>query len=216
MLNVLVLCDDYWHPGEVIEMGIKPLEGPEFHFDFVKAAKDILTPEMIAEYQVIVCCKGNSINAANRSPWLTDDVTEVTTKEFEDYVKNGGGFLAVHSGNTSREGDEYTEFVGNYFVGHPPRCDVNVNITGEHPIVDGVKDFTIRDEHYNIHVTADDITELFTTTSETGGTQMGGYTREMGQGRLCVLTPGHILDVWKHDEFKKIFLNAIRWCGKKK
>ena len=24
MLNVLVLCDDYWHPGEVIEMGLGP------------------------------------------------------------------------------------------------------------------------------------------------------------------------------------------------
>ena len=159
MLNVLVLCDDYWHPGEVIEMGIRPLEGLEFHFDFVRDAKDILTPEFIASYQVIVCCKGNSINASNRSPWLTDDITEVKTKELEDYVKTA---VVIYRSmpETLQGGDEYTDFVGNYFVGHPPRCDMDVNIIQGHPIVEGVEDFTIRDEHYNIHVTADDITKL--------------------------------------------------------
>ena len=49
---------------------------------------------------------------------------------------------------------------------------MDVNIIQGHPIVEGVEDFTIRDEHYNIHVTADDITKLFTTSSETGGCQV--------------------------------------------
>ena len=215
MINVLVLCDDYWHPAEVIELGIRPLEDLEFHFDFVKAAKDILTPKMIASYPVIVCCKGNSINASNRSPWFEEGVTEVMPKDFEEYVRNGGGFVSVHAGNTSKEGDDYTQFVGNYFIGHPPRCEVEINIKGDHPITRGVQDFTIRDEHYEICVTAKDTTLLFTTSSEAGGVQVGGYTREIGKGRLCVLTPGHTLDVWQHEEFKKIFLNSIRWCGRK-
>lgn len=50
MKNILVLCDDLWHPAEVIQKGIAPLEGDAYHFDFVMAAKDILTPELIREY----------------------------------------------------------------------------------------------------------------------------------------------------------------------
>lgn len=213
MINVLVLCDDHWHPSEIIELGIKPLEGDEFHFDFVKAAKDILTPERISLYPVIVCCKGNNVTSANTAPWFEEGVTEVCPREFEEYVRQGGGFLSVHSGNTSKEGDAYTAFIGNFFAGHPPRCGVDIKITGSHPITNGVSDFHIRDEHYNITVTAKDALELFKTSSETGGEQIGGYVRELGKGRICVLTPGHTVDVWYDKNYQTIFANAIRWCS---
>ena len=44
---------------------------------------------------------------------------------------------------------------------------------------------------------------------------MGGYTREIGNGRLCVLTPGHILSVWRHDEFKSYSLMLFGGVGRK-
>lgn len=44
MKRILALCDDVWHPAEVIEKGILPLAADRYHFEFVKAAKDILTP----------------------------------------------------------------------------------------------------------------------------------------------------------------------------
>ena len=42
MQRVLVICDDVWHPAEVIEKGIAPLAADRYQFEFVKAAKDIL------------------------------------------------------------------------------------------------------------------------------------------------------------------------------
>ena len=45
LMKILVLCDDVWHPAEVIEKGIASLHTKEYKFDFVKAAKDILTSE---------------------------------------------------------------------------------------------------------------------------------------------------------------------------
>ena len=213
MINVLVICDDYWHPGDVIEMGLAPLEGADFHLTFIRSAKDILTPEFMAGYPVIISCKGNSINGANRSPWFEEGVAEVTPKEFTEYVQNGGGFISLHAANTSKEGDPYTEFSGNHFITHPPRCSVDVKITAQHPVTAGVEDFQIRDEHYEIKVVAGDAQQLFTTTSENGGTQVGGYVRTMGKGRLCVLTPGHILGVFLHPQFKRMIANAIRWVA---
>lgn len=213
MINVLLLCDDHWHPAEVIELGIKPLMN-RYHFTVIKTAKDILTPEIIADYPVVICCKGNVVNSSNTFPWFEDGVTEVCPKEFEDYVKNGGGFLSLHSGNTSKEGDAYTDFVGNYFVGHPPRCSVEVKVTHQHPITNNVSEFTIRDEHYNIKLTAPDAEILLKTYSDTGNEQIGGYVRNIGNGRLCVLTPGHTLSCWQHESFKQLVCNAIDWCAR--
>lgn len=215
MINVLVLCDDYWHPADVIELGLAPLEGDAFHFVFVKTAKDILTPERIAEYPVIINCKGNTVNAANRSPWFEEGVTEVCPKEFRAYVEAGGGFISAHSGNTSKEGDAYTAFSGNYFIGHPPRCAVDVKVAAKHPVTEGVSDFRIRDEHYQMGIVADDARVLVKTYSEAGGEQVGGYVRDMGKGRFCMLTPGHTVDAWYNPEYQKMLANAIRWCAKK-
>ncbi len=214
MNNVLVLCDCPWHPAEVIEMGFASLGSGEFHYTFVRAAKDILTPERIAEYPLIVCCKGDAVTEANNNPWFEEGVTEVGPAEFESYIQAGGGFLALHAGTWSEKDSPYGKLVGCTFIGHPPRCAVDVKITGQHPIVDGVPDFAIRDEHYQITVEADDTVELFRTVSAAGGEQVGGYVREMGDGRLCVLTPGHVLDVFLNENYQRILVNAMRWCIK--
>ena len=221
MQKILVLCDDVWHPAEVIERGMNPLAGAEYQFDFVKTAKDILTPEMIAEYPLIICCKSNNVTAGNPAPWFENTVTEVMAGEFRDYVERGGGFLAVHSGNVfTGDGDgvrEYTQFVGNRFLSHPLRCEVMLKKEKEHPIMNGVAEqFPIRDEHYQMEILAEDADVFLTSVSENGGVQVAGYTREMGKGRLCVLTPGHTLSVWGNKQFQKIFLNAVMWCLKGK
>ena len=128
MQRILVLCDDVWHPAEVIEKGMMSLDTDAYQFEFVKTAKDILTPEMIREYPLIICCKSNSVTSGNPAPWFENTVTEVMGGEFRSYVEQGGAFLAVHSGNVfTGAGDgveEYTDFVGNRFLSHPLRCEV--------------------------------------------------------------------------------------------
>lgn len=186
-------------------------------FDFVMDAKDSLTPHELDRYRVIVNCKCNNISAANTAPWFEPGVTEVGPGELEHYVRQGGGFLSVHSGNAFyRDNDcpAYTAFVGNYFVQHPPRCDVQVIPEPGHPITRGLRPFTIRDEHYEIQATAKDIVPILYTCSDAGGRQLGGYVREMGEGRLCVLTPGHTLSVWKDRDYQQLLLRAIHWCAK--
>lgn len=219
MQKMLVLCDDLWHPAEVIEKGLVPLVGDRYQLDFVKTAKDILTPEMIGEYPLILCCKSNSVTSGNPAPWFEDTVTEVMGGEFRRYVEQGGAFLAVHSGNVFLgEGQgvrEYTELVGNRFLSHPLRCTVTLHKEKDHPILRGVPDsFQIRDEHYQIELLAQDADVFLVSASESGGRQPAGYTREIGAGRLCVLTPGHTLSVWKNSSFQRIFLNAAAWCLK--
>lgn len=216
-LPVLVLCDDLWHPGEVIRRGLMTIPQDQYEFDFVYDAKDILTPEMIARYPLIINCKSNQINGANTHEWMDPQVTEVQPADFADYVRRGGGFIALHSGLAWFDNDQsgMKEFNGSVFVQHPPRCEVNVRVTADHPVAQGVESFTIRDEHYELAMRCDDADIFLRSTSLTGGDQVAGYSRLMGDGRFCAIAPGHILSVFENEMMQKVLLNAMAWCLKK-
>ena len=217
MEKILMLIDDYWHPADVIEMGLRSWGDVPFEFDIVKTAKDILSPKRIAKYRAIINLKGNCINAANTQPWFEEGVTEVMPKQFIEYIENGGGFIAVHAGLAFGEDNnkDYLSMVGSHFITHPPRCITNYRITKpEHPIAAGLSDFGGRDEHYAIKLICDDADVFMESVSETGGTQVAGYTRNIGNGRLCAVTPGHTLDIWEDEGFKKLMTNVIKWCIK--
>lgn len=216
---ILVLCDDLWHPAEVIEKGLAAMEQDKYRFDVVKTAKDILTPARLAEYPAVMCCKSNCVNLGNSAPWFEEGVTEVMAPEFERYIREGHGFFAVHSGLAyGKDGYQaYKDMVGMVFNGHPPRCAVDVKVTRpEHPVSEGVRNFVIRDEHYRIDVTCPDAEVFLESVSEKGGVQPAAYTRVMGEGRLCALTPGHTLDVWLNPDFQRLLMNGLSWCLKER
>ena len=211
-MKVLVISDDTWHPAEVIELGLRPLNDC-FDMTYIRTAKDILTPKLLREFDVVMVCKGNCINIGNHEPWFEEGVTEVMPWDFQRYVEEGGGFVALHAGNCFWKGDAMTELTGNCFVGHPPRCPVSLHFESS-PLTRGAEDFTERDEHYQIEVTAKDAKVFATSSSETGGSQIAGYTRELGMGRAAVYTPGHTLAMLSHPSTQAILKNLLRWAGK--
>ena len=197
MLNVLVLCDDCWHPAETVMRSLNQLSKQDFALDYVCAPRDILSKAMIRQYDAIVLARGNSFSPAlHDKRWFDRDWCEVMPEDFEAYVREGHGFLSLHAGNCFRSNDcpEMVSFLGNDFISHPPQCPVTVRATKPHPITEGVKTFTARDEHYIIRLTAPDADVFLESASDTeAGCQVAGYTRRIGRGRLCVLTPGHTL-----------------------
>lgn len=222
MKRLLVLCDDIWHPADVIEKGLDMLETEELKLDFVRTAKDILTPEMIAQYPLIFCCKGNTINAANTAPWFEKDVTEVGPKELKEYVENGGTYVAVHAGSDVNpewvpqepkfyeEAKAYNELVGCSFESHPPRCRMDVHIVAkDHPLMEGVTDFSERDEQYHMKMLKEDYTLLMESTTEEGGTVPCGWMFPVGRGTVIVITPGHTLAILKNPAYQQVFRNII-------
>lgn len=215
-MNILVLCDDLWHPGEVVERGLRPLAKLGYELDFVKAPKDILTHEMLRRYDAIINARGAGHTPANASqPWFEPNVTAVMPKDFREYVEEGHGFIALHSGNAyqSETLPDMTNLTGNDFLGHPPQCKVTAKPVGAHPIIEGVGEFSFVDEHYIIDLHATDADIFLETTSDTdAGTQPAGYTRTMGKGRFCCLTPGHNCAVIESEPFIKLLDNALKWC----
>ena len=211
-MRVLLICDDLWHPADVIERGLASMPPEEMEFDLVKTAKDILSEAFVQRYDVIVVCSGNAINASNSAPWFEPGVTEFGPEEFAEYVRAGGGLVIVHSGLTVHE-PVYVDLVGSEFISHPPRCMTHVHITADNEVTYGVQDFSERDEHYELDVTCPDIEPFMETCSETGGTTVSGYIRRFGKGKVVVLAPGHTLAVWENPNYQKLFKNAIRFAA---
>ena len=58
-MRILVIADDIWHPVEVIRRGLEAFPDGDVSFAIVCTAKDILTPEMLAAYPIVMICKGD-------------------------------------------------------------------------------------------------------------------------------------------------------------
>ncbi len=191
-MKVLVITDDTWHPAEVIEMGLAPLNG-NFDMTYIRTAKDILTPGYLRDFDMMMVCKGDCLNSGNHAPWFEEGVTEVMPRDFRRFVEEGGGFVALHAGNCFRRGSAMTELTGSCFLGHPPRCEVSLNFERS-PLTEGAVDFTERDEHYQMEIDAKDIVPFAYSTSSSGERQVAGYTRLLGQGRGRRVYAGAYLD----------------------
>ena len=207
-MRVLVLADDRWHPAATPRAGLAPLADAGFSFDWIEDAREWSAARM-ADYPVVLFAKSNNTTAADTTPWMTTDAEEA----FLAYVAGGGGLVAVHSGTASyREMPTLRRLLGGVFVQHPPQCDVTVVPVAGHPLVGDFAPFTVRDEHYFMAMEDGPVERLLVTRSE-HGEQPGGWTREEGRGRVCVLTPGHNAEAWLQPAYQGLLTRALRWCG---
>jgi len=206
-MRILIICDDYWHPARTVRDGLATLSNPDLAFDWVEDAAD-WSAERMAEYPVILFAKSDNVSAADQSAWVTDAVQDA----FVSYVRQGGGLLAVHSGTVYAQKPVMRGLIGGAFLRHPKQCPVTVEPKEGHPLAAGSTPFTLVDEHYMMALD-DPQADVFVTTTSEHGTQPGGWTRIEGEGRVCVLTPGHNVEIWQHPSFQALLVNSLHWCS---
>lgn len=207
-MKILVLCDDRWHPASTVRAGLAPLEGSGWQFDWIEDARDWSASRM-AQYPLVIFSKSNNISAADETTWMSEEVEQ----SFLEYVKSGKGLLAVHSGTAGyQETPVMRGLLGGVFKYHPEQCPVMVLPKAGSLLSEGSQAFTVKDEHYFIDLDDQDA-NVFLTTASDHGTQPGGWSRLEGAGRVCVLTPGHNVDVWLQPGFQTLLRNAVAWCS---
>ena len=207
-MRALVICDDYWHPAAVAREGLGALGDAEFQFDWIEDANE-WSSERMSAYPLVVMAKSNNVSAADRSPWVTDAVQDA----FADYVRGGNGLLVIHSGTAGYSDMPVLRgLMGGTFLRHPPQCPVTVTPKPGHPLAAASAPFTLQDEHY-LMALDDAAADVFLTTTSEHSIEPGGWTRAEGKGRVCVLTPGHNVEVWLHPSFQALLRNALRWCS---
>lgn len=203
--RILVFCHDQWHPAADVQRGLAALFGSEAEFQYVLDGRN-WAPEQLQHFSRVVVAKANYVDATDRSPWLTPD----TQGAFREFVRRGGGLLLVHGGTCYKDLPEMRGVTGGAFLRHPDPCPVTIQPTRENPLTTGVFPFLIQDEHYVMALDAADA-EVFLEARSEHGVQPAGWTRHEGDGRVCVLTPGHNLEVWLHPEFQKLLRNGLHW-----
>jgi len=224
-MRVLLLCDDYWHPGQIPIDGIAPLAAQGFQFDIITNANDF-TPDMLLSYTVVLMDKCDEVSQQDKTSWKTEAIQQA----FIRYVENGGGLLVVHSGTVAgKQTNALDLLIGCRFVFHPNACPVTVYPIKPHPVTRDSGMFCETDEHYRLEILKLDIDILIASYSPPQGAAdkyeedpyhntpawicPAGYVRTQGKGRVCVLTPGHLLPVWQNFQYQRIIANALKWCG---
>ncbi len=206
-MRVLVLCDDYWHPASTVKGGLDPLAADGFEFEYIDNM-DNWSPEIMEKYPVVILSKSCDTSSANRDKWTSDEAQ----KAFDSYVSGGKALLSIHSGTAGyKDAAVLRSILGGIFTHHPEQCPVKVEKKGEHPITNGFTPFTLKDEHYHMELDDPDA-QVFLTAESEHGLQPGGWTRTYGKGRVCILTPGHNLEVWLAPGFQTLLRNSLNWC----
>ena len=222
-MRILVICGDYWHPAEGIKEGLGAILKTQGDVHFVSEQAEIEN-ETLENYDLLIITKADEIAPDNYLVWKTEKIQQA----IYHYVAAGGGLLVCHAGTVSgKNTDIFDQLVGCRFRYHPRDSAVTVAPLKPHPICEGVEAFTEIDEHYWIDILRGDVDIIFSSTSPAQGVvekyesepydncpvtvYPSGYTRTEGKGRICVLTPGHLLPVWQNKNYEKTIKNAIKW-----
>ncbi|HJP77846.1 MAG TPA: ThuA domain-containing protein, partial [Pseudonocardiaceae bacterium] len=141
-----------------------------------------------------------------------------------DAVAGGKGLLALHASCVLDEDTDHTmiELLGCRYLSHGPghhEGTYEVHVDGDHPITNGVTNFTLFDEYYEIGISNNGISNLGIRVlawrdAPGGRTEPVLYVREHGLGRVCYFALGHDMRAWGQPMFQRIARQAIRWVSK--
>lgn len=154
-------------------------------------------------------------------------------------VAAGTGFTGWHGGiaDSFRASSDYLQLVGGQFATHPGKepgyrvqdetdnfLTHTVEITPlgrDHPITAGLADFTLTTEQY--WVLHDDLVDVLATTTHPVQpwhpwhrpiTSPAIWTRQWGEGRIVVTTPGHSLDVLEDPSVRTVIERGMLWASR--
>ena len=142
-----------------------------------------------------------------------DDLTPAREKGLLEFVRNGGGFVGIHSAADSFRGSRaYVDMLNGEFLTHPEHHEFKVTVADkDHFLTTRVPDFSVYDEMYHLQSFDPAKCRVLAQTQWQGKQMPMAYARNYGQGRVVYLANGHTQQAWKHPEFQKLLIRAIAW-----
>lgn len=215
MKTVLFLAGDYWHPAETVRpLAEKLFPGDDWALIFTEDPEALLAldeaPDLIVSVKDPV--ENNQIPTPNwcGEAWMN--------RVLADVREHGTGLMIVHAAMADLQRDHplVTQVVEALFTGHPAQCPVTFRAVKEHPILEGVTEFTFpdNDEHYMMDMLDGARVDVIAYTQSQHGTQPGLWVKEIGEGRVCCVTPGHTTKNLVCDEYLRVLRNAVAWCSR--
>ncbi|MCS5717202.1 ThuA domain-containing protein [Herbiconiux sp. CPCC 205763] len=154
-------------------------------------------------------------------------------------VAGGVGLAGWHGGiaDSFRNESDYLQLVGGQFATHPGKAPdervgeasdnflahtIELTPAGrEHPITAGIDDFELETEQY--WVLHDDLIDVLATTTHPVRpwhpwhrpiVSPAVWTRQWGQGRIFVASPGHDVGVLQNENVRTIIERGMLWASR--
>lgn len=154
-------------------------------------------------------------------------------------VAAGTGLAGWHGGiaDSYRSSSDYLQLVGGQFATHPskrpeelvgdasdnyvPHTIEFTDLGRDHEITRGLDDFSLTTEQY--WVLHDDLVDVLATTTHPVQpyhpwhrpiTSPAVWTRQWGEGRVFVATPGHSVEVLRDDNVRTIIERGMLWASR--
>jgi type 1 glutamine amidotransferase len=168
---------------------------------------------------------------------IESEINEASVNGLIQAVENGTGFIGWHGGVLVgfTQSESYYQLIGGKFVAHPAkpaelrngseadffiRHSIEFTQLGkEDPITRGIPDFELTTEQYWL-LTDSHNKVLATTTQSTSSdvpwkspiTSPAIWTRQWGEGRIFICSPGHNLEVVSQPQITQIIQNGALWA----
>lgn len=149
-----------------------------------------------------------------------DILNEKQQQAFEQFIKNGGGFVGIHAAaDTEYEWPWYGDLVGAYFKNHPEIQEARVEVVDkEHPSTSHLPDEWIRtDEWYNYKDINPDINTLMTLDEssyeggENGDPHPIAWYHEVEGSPVFYTGGGHTSESYEEPQFLEHLLGGIQY-----
>jgi type 1 glutamine amidotransferase len=154
-------------------------------------------------------------------------------------IEAGTGMAGWHGGiaDSYRNTSQYLQMVGGQFAEHPGKhpserrgeqddnyVPYTINVTDlgrQHEIMAGIDDFDLVSEQY--WVLHDDYNDVLATTTQAVRpwdpwkrpiTSPAVWTRQWGEGRIFVCTPGHHVDILENPNVRTIIERGLLWASR--
>ena len=203
----------------------------DFEVTISQDSAKVITAENLNNIDVLI------FYTTGELPWSEEQKTL-----FLDFVKNGKGFIGIHSAtDTFYKWPEYGNLIGGYFDGHPWTSNIKVAVKKDVPKFSLTKQFpdsfewleeTYQYKQFNAKdcqvVMSLDTTKTDMTRKGIRGIHAVGdqqnikpdsfplvWYRTYGKGRVFYSEPGHNSSVWTDPRYQMMLSKAIRWAAKK-
>ncbi|GIM93148.1 ThuA domain-containing protein [Paractinoplanes toevensis] len=217
--------------------GHRPVEATSLFLPFLKASGfEVRIEESTAVYAdpSVMSATDLIVQCISMSTIERDEIAGLRAA-----VAAGTGFTGWHGGiaDSFRASSDYLQLVGGQFATHPSvspadrtgdetdnflRYSVTMTSLGrEHPITAGIDDFELTTEQY--WVLHDDLIDVLATTTHPVQpwhpwhrpiVSPAIWTRQWGDGRIVVTTPGHSLDVLENPNVRTVVERGMLWAAR--
>ncbi len=155
---------------------------------------------------------------------LWENISEEQKNAYYAFAEEGKGFVFLHHSIVSYQGwDDFKLFVGGKYNENPSDSlkksnyahdlDMDVKVLDpNHPVLSGIKDFTIHDEGYSNIEISPEVHPLLGTDHPQAAKYVA-WTNNFRNSRIVYILLGHDNKAWSNKNFSRLVENAIKWTS---